>query len=340
MKKKILILGLCAVFLCGCGTKIPKLKNGQEAIVTLNGGRQISVDALYEEMKDNYALESLIKIVDKTILESKYKNSLAEANNHVETTIDSQIAYYNNNGYSFKNALEFAQASGFATEQGLRDQIYITYLQGLAIDDYAKAQITDKDIKEYYDDEIKGDIKISHILIVPAVTDDMSDEEKAQAETKAQKQINGIISELNKVKASEVTKKFAELAKEYSQDETTKANGGSLGYINVGTLGDTYKTLEDAAYNLKDGAYSTKLITTEYGYHLVLRVDTKAKATLDSIKDTIVEKLAEELKTTDQTISVRALQKLRKDNDFNIIDTELAKEYASYIQKQLTPTKE
>lgn len=336
MKKKLFILGTCLFMLSGCGSRIPTLKNGQDAVVSFESGKKISVDDLYADVKSSYALNSLLKLIDTTILEDKYKNSLEDATASIDKTITSQMQYYTSNGYTFESVLDFAQNLGFSTEEALRDQVYLSYLQNLAIEDYAKDQISKNDIKEYYDNEISGDVKVSHILIAPAVTDKMTDTEKAEAEAKAQATITKIINELKKTSAKKVDAKFKELVEKYSQDETTKNNGGSLGYINKGTLGDNYTTLEEAAFKLKDGEYSTKVITTTYGYHVVLRVDTKAKASLDDVRSNIIETLSQSLITSDKTVSVKALQKLRKDYGLEIIDDELAKQYATYIQKQLT----
>ena len=68
MKKKIIVLALCVLMISGCGSKIPKLKNGDEAVVTMKKDQKISVDDLYEELKSDYALEALINMIDKKIL--------------------------------------------------------------------------------------------------------------------------------------------------------------------------------------------------------------------------------------------------------------------------------
>ena len=47
MKKKILVLCMCLILTSGCGKQIPKLKNGEEAVVTINEKNKISVDELY-----------------------------------------------------------------------------------------------------------------------------------------------------------------------------------------------------------------------------------------------------------------------------------------------------
>jgi len=59
MKKKIIILGACSLLLCGCGKTIPTLSNGDEAVVAFSNGEKISVNDLYQEIKDKYALRAI-----------------------------------------------------------------------------------------------------------------------------------------------------------------------------------------------------------------------------------------------------------------------------------------
>ena len=327
MKKKIMALVLCVVMISGCG-KIPKLSNGDEAVVKLKDGSMISANDLYEELKQNYALEALISMVDKKILEDKYSKKLEDANQYADATISQLESYY---GDDLLEAIQYY--TSYTTKEAYRNSLYISYLQNLAVEDYAKEQITDKQIKKYYEDEVVGDIKVSHILITPNVTDDMTDEEKTAAEEKAKEKIQEIITELKKAK--DKAAKFEELAKEYSMDESTKDSGGSFGYINKGTLGDSYLELEEAAFKLKDGAYSTQYITTELGYHVIIRLDTKEKAPLEEVKDSIKETLGEDYLAENPEIQITALQELRNKYGVDFIDSELQKQYATYIQNAL-----
>ncbi len=330
MKKKIIVLALIATLLSGCGSKIPTLSNGDEAVVTLKDGSMISVNELYTAIKDDYALETMVTLVDKKILEDKYKAKVEEANEYADSNIQTLESYYGD------GLLEAIQSNtNFSTIEGYRDYIYVNYLQNLAIEDYCKDQIKEKEVKKYYEDKIVEDIKVSHILITAKVTDDMTDDEKAEAEKEAKDKIESIISELKKTDKSEVAEKFAELAAEHSMDETTKENGGSLGFINKDTLSSEYAELVDAAYKLKDGKYSTKVITTEIGYHVVLRSETKEKAALEDVKEDILEDLASEYLSKNQIAVVRGLQAIRDEYDFKIVDSELKAQYATYIQNQL-----
>lgn len=329
MKKKLFMLCLCLVLVTGCGKQIPKLKNGEEAVVTINKKDKISVDSLYEEIKEKYALETLISMIDKKILEDKYKKNLDDANTYAESTMKSLEDQY---GDELEQMI--AYYTGHQSTESYKASLYLSHLQGLAVDDYAKSQIKDKDVKEYYKNEVIGDIELSHILITPEVKDGMTDEEKTKAETAAENKAKDLISELKNAK--DVKAKFAELAKKNSQDESTAKNGGSLGYINYGTLSENYDVLIDEAVKLKNNSYSTTAIKTSLGYHIILRTNQKDKAKLDDVKDTIIDRLAKELSASDSTVAVKAMQELRKEYNVEIQDSELKEQYANYIQNALS----
>ncbi len=331
MKKKLAVLALCLLLVSGCGKKIPTLKNGEEAVITLKSGTKISANELYNELKDDYALNALIDMVDKKILEKDYKKQIKAANKEADSVMKELEEAY---GDDLESTIQYY--TKYSTKEAYREYVYLDYLKGLAIDDYCKEQITDKEIKEYYDDEIVADIKVDHILITAKVKDDMTDEEKKAEEDKAKKTVDTIIKELKKTNSKKVLDKFKELVEEYSEDEATKKNSGSLGYINKDTLDSTYDELVKAAYKLKDGEYSTKVITTELGYHVILRESSKEKAALKDVKDSIVEKLAETYKSEHSVATVKAMQELRKKHEMEIVDSELKAQYAKKIQSDLS----
>ncbi len=333
MKKnitRIIVLALCVLMVAGCGKKIPKLSNGDEAVVTLKGSSKISANELYTELKDDYALNALINMIDKKVLEKEYKSKMKDATKDAEKTMKELEDAY---GDDLLSTIQYY--TSYSTIEGYKEYLYLNYLQNLAIDDYCKKQITDKEIKDYYEKEIVGDIKVNHILITAKVKDNMTDDEKAAKEAEAKKRVEDIIKELKKTDSKKIKDKFKELAEKNSEDEATKENGGSLGYINKDTLDSSYKELVDAAYKLKDGEYSTSVITTELGYHVIFREATKEKAALKDVKDSIVESLATDYKTKNPVATVKALQEMRKKYDMEIVDSELKTQYAKYIQNQL-----
>ena len=330
MKKKILILALFVLMISGCAKKIPTLSNGDEAVVTLKDGSMISVNELYDKVKKDYALDALVNLIDKTILEDKYPDDIDDAKKSAETTMTELRQAY---GDDLDDAIKYY--TGYANGDAYQEYLYISYLQNLAITDYCKGKIEEKEVKKYYEDNIYPDIKVSHILITAEVTDDMTDEEKAAKETEAKQKVETLISTLRKESKDNLATKFAELAEEQSMDESSKSQGGSLGFINKDTLSSSYKELVDAAYDLKDGEISTKVVTTEIGYHVVMRVETKDKASLDDVRDSILETLAADYLEENSIASIEALREVRSEYKMEIVDDELQEQYAELVQKQL-----
>lgn len=333
MKKKI--FALCAIMLLasGCG-KVPKLENGKEAIVTFKDGEKISVDDFYELIKNEYGLNSLISMVDKYICETEFEDYKDTASKNADALINSLKEQYGGED----KLLEALQGSGYNTIDAYKDYAYLSYLQSHAIEEYAKTKITDKEIENYYKNDAIGDMEINHILITSNVKKDATDDEKKAAEEEAKKKANEVIDKLNTAKKNgeDITEAFTKLAKEYSEDDSNKDKGGALGKINYGSLSSKYDELVKAAKSLKDGEYSTSVITTELGYHVILKVKTYEKDTLENLKDSIKETLAEKYITNNKSsIGLNALQHYRKEYKMEIQDDEMKKQYSNYIQNAL-----
>lgn len=333
MKKKI--FALCAIMLLasGCG-KVPKLENGKEAIVTFKDGEKISVDDFYELIKNEYGLNSLISMVDKYICETEFEDYKDTASKNADALINSLKEQYG----SEDKLLEALQGSGYNTIDAYKDYAYLSYLQSHAIEEYAKTKITDKEIENYYKNDAIGDMEINHILITSNVKKDATDDEKKAAQDEAKKKANEVIDKLNTAKKNgeDITEAFTKLAKEYSEDDSNKDKGGALGKINYGSLSSKYDELVKAAKSLKDGEYSTSVITTELGYHVILKVKTYEKDTLENLKDSIKETLAEKYVTNNKSsIGLNALQHYRKEYKMEIQDDEMKKQYSNYIQNAL-----
>ena len=329
MKKKLLLLISAGLLITGCG-EIPQTKNGEDALITFKDGKKISVDEVYNKMKESYALQTIIPMIDQYVLESEFPKDIEEAKKQANSTIKAYKEMYGGE----EAFLGMVQQYGYADIEAFENTMYISNLENLAIKEYAKTLVKEKEIEKYYKNSVYGDVEVKHILITPDVTSDMKDDEKTKAESAAKKQIEDIIAELKDAKDSK--KKFEELAKKYSEDDDTKENGGDLGYINYGTLSSAYDELVDAALNLKDGKYSTKVITTELGYHVIYRVSQKDKAKLEDVKDDIITTLSEDLLEKDTTISGQALQHYRKKYGLEITDKDIQTKYANYVQSTLT----
>ena len=328
MKKKVFILGVCSLLLCGCG-KIPTLSNGDEAVVTFKDGEMISVNDFYEEIKNSFGLNTLINMIDKYVFEAEFPDELDDANAYADAVIDQLLSNYG----SEDDLLAALQQAGFQSIDAYRNNYYIGYLQNIAIETYVKDNITEEELKEYYENSVYPDMTISHILITPDVTDDMSDEEQEEAEAEAQETIESIIDELNQAKENgeDIESVFASLAEEYSEDDDTKEDGGNLGEINIGSLDGNYDELVAAANDLEDGEYSTELITTELGYHVILKTATGEKASYDDSVDSMKDAIAQDKLEEDQSLMVDAIRHYRELYELDIIDSEMDDQYGVYM---------
>ncbi len=336
MKKKVLILGVCSLLLCGCG-KIPTLSNGDEAVVTFKDGDMISANDFYEEIKNSFGLDTLLNMIDKYVFEKEFADDIEDANTYAKAVIDQLKTNYG----SEEELLSALQYSGYQTIEAYQNFVYISYLQNVAIETYVSNNITEDELKKYYENDVYPDMTISHILITPDVTDDMDDDEKEEKEKAAKEEVEKIIDELNKAKkdGEDIEEVFAKLAKEYSEDDDSKKDGGSLGEINIGSLDSNYDELVKAASELKDGEYSTEVITTELGYHVILKTKTGDKKSYDDSLDSMKEAITQDKLNEDQSLMIDAIRYYRDLYDLDIVDSELDSQYSVYMNNLINTYK-
>ena len=101
---------------------------------------------------------------------------------------------------------------------------------------------------------------------------------------------------------------FAVLAKKYSEDKSSGAKGGDLGYFSRGQM---VKPFEDAAFGLKPNEVSD-IVETQFGYHLIKVYDKKPEKilTYDEIRELLIKRLRQE-KTQQET--AKYIADLKKD---------------------------
>lgn len=335
--QKVVVLSLASMtLLSGCGAKtIPTLENGDQAVVTFNDDVKISINDFYNQMKSKYGTEVIINMIDKMILEKKYSNYVDEAKKNADSIMSQLESQFGD------NLLTAIQTyTGYQTIDEYKDYVYLSNLENKAAEDYAKDNISEKEIKKYYKDEIKPDIKVSHILISVNYASDASDDDKTKAKDEAKAKAQEALDKLKAADQSKIADTFSELAKEYSDDESSKEDGGNLGYINTDTLGSNYDKLVTEAYKLKDGEYSTNIVETELGYHLVYRTETKEKADLESVRDKIIDALVSDYLIENKEAYIKSMQAVRKEYGMDIIDDDLKTNYTNYIQNSLLKIQE
>ena len=277
-------------------------------------GIKITATDYYNELK-NSNISKLVDMIDHQLFDKKYK-STDEEDKAVKEQISQLKENYKDNEDMFLSAIQ--QYFGVNSEDELEEMLRLEYKRNEAVEDYIKDNLTDDEINDYYKNNIIGDIKASHILITPDVDSDASEDEKAKAEKKAKQQAEKIIKKL------ENGEDFAELAKKYSDDKATAKDGGNLGYFNTDDMDENFM---DAVKKLKNNEYTKEPVKTQYGYHIILKVDQKEKAKLKDVKDEIKTTLANNKLDNDATLHYQTLIDIRKENNIKWNDDELEEQY-------------
>ncbi len=307
--KKLFICLLCAVLLTGCATS--HLEDGKESVVEFTDGG-ISAEELYEKLKETYGLEAIVDLIDGKLLDEEY-DSDSDEDTYVSQTISSLKEQW---GEDFETNI---RNFGVSTEKDFKEYVRLTYRKDKWVEDYAKSQVNDTQIQEYYDEEVVGDIEASHILIAVNASQDATDDEKKDAEEKALAKANEVISKLKN------GEKFEDLAKEYSDDAANKNSGGALGSFNDRSNYD--KNFLEAAIKLEVGKFSTTPVKSQYGYHIIYKTKQGDKPELDDIKDEIIDAVAPTLISNDSSFATKAILALREKYGIKITDSDIKSKY-------------
>jgi peptidyl-prolyl cis-trans isomerase SurA len=142
--------------------------------------------------------------------------------------------------------------------KSIREQLTLDHMRRLIIDDIT---ISPQEVKTFFNNLPPAGIPVCPTMVeayqlvrypqvVPVGRYKLQD-------------IRGLIQEQGK--------DFAKLAKEYSEDEATAANGGELGFWKIGQLDPAY---EKAALSLSPGEVSD-IVETRFGFHLIKLIKRK-----------------------------------------------------------------
>lgn len=318
-KKKLLIclISLGVLATTGCG-KIPKLENGEEVVASLDG-KNFTANDLYNELKKQGGSSVLVNMIDTFITNQEITDS-KEAEEYAASLIKQYKLSYKQNGADFEAALI---SNGYANEDEFKKVIATDYKKSEIAKKYIKADITDDELKDYYDNHISDELSVKHILIAPEVSDNATDEEKTNAENAALEKAKNLIEQLNN------GADFDTLAKENSSDDATKDNGGVINNV----VKEGYVTeFWNAAYALENGKYTTEPVKTQYGYHIIYKVSHTKKKSLDEMKDTLYNKIVSEKISNDSSLEQKTWVKIREKYNLAINDSTIDSTYKSSIK--------
>lgn len=148
----------------------------------------------------------------------------------------------------------------------------------------------------------KGEVKVAHIMI------NVSPQDKEKVE-QTKETLDSIY---NKIKAGE---DFGKLAKQYSTDHRTAANGGELVWFdNSWRIPSEFK---DAAFSIGKKGDFTQPFLSPFGWHIVKLIDKRDVRPFDEVKDIIKSRISKDPARANMSKQV-VLDKLKQNYSFQI----------------------
>ncbi len=326
--KSLLIAGLSVGLLTGCALN-------KTAIITVNG--EPITKAQYEEVlkrqtqnpqfqqlgpeaKDPNGFMMLMakdritnELIVKTLLEQQVKEHKITVSEDDIKAKRKEIA----DKLGSEERLQEVLKQNNVTESQLRDDLINEIKVDKLVTATSDVKVSDKDVADFYNKNKPSfnrpeTVKASHILIeanADKIKQDIINADKngkltaQEIDKKVKEKLDEKMALAKKVReeAAKAPDKFAELAKKYSDDKVSGANGGDLGYFPREAM---VKPFSDAAFSLKPNTVS-QVVVSEFGNHIIIVKDRAAKGLqpLDKVKDEIKAYLEQQKK-------IAALQKL------------------------------
>lgn len=315
MKKRVIpaiFLAACIIF-TGCSNKnVAKVndteiskddfettKNIVAVINEYNTGK--SLEDMSEEELSDFDSEIITFMIDRRLISQK----AIEKGINVSSEESSTRAGSIKEGLESNNILKEKLSKKGITEQELENFATEDILSEKYREAFDNSQnVKESDISEYYNthsEEFEQEyVEASHILISTINNDGtaMSEEQK-----KEKRELANQIAE--KAKNGE---DFSTLAKQYSDDKKTGANGGNLGFFKKS---DKDSAFTGKVFELKKGEISD-VIETNSGYEIVKVTNRKTeKSALNKEKENIKKSILDDR-------YIKHLEKLEKDADIKI----------------------
>ncbi|TGE37325.1 foldase [Desulfosporosinus fructosivorans] len=253
-KIKTIYIGLFTLLLV-VGIGIGSVYATQNNIVAKVNGVEISETELQDFLLQQGGNDALDTLIQQSIIKQESEKQNIQVS---EADIDKELATVKAT-FDSEEAFNQALETNALTLDDLRKNI-VTNIQILRLLE-ANKPITEEEIKQYFETNkdslaVAEEVNASHILVA---TEELATEVKA------------------KIAAGE---DFADLAKQYSTDESTKDLGGNLGFF---AKGEMVQEFEEVAFSLEVGLVSDP-VKTEYGYHII-KIEDKKEAKVATLED-------------------------------------------------------
>lgn len=230
-------------------------------------------DRFYRMQAEGFDYEGDLKchileqmMVEKLLVTQAKLDSIEVDESMVISQVESRINFFMSQIGSREKMEEYFNKSTLDLKEELRR---VTYEQMLTQQMQSKitegASTTPAEVRRFYEKldkekvpEIPTQFEIQKIVLAPKVDQDEVDRIKARLRDMQQKVNDG--------------EDFAVYAILYSEDKGTSSRGGELGFKGRGELVSEYA---DVAFNLRDKSKVSRVVESEYGYHIIQLMDRR-----------------------------------------------------------------
>ena len=208
----------------------------------------------------------IMKINGKDILRSEFEYSYNKNNSDgvvEKKTVEEYVPLY----VDFKLKVAEAESLGLDTLSSIRKELN-GYKEQMLIPTIVDTAFIEREARRTYDltaARFAGDdmLNASHILVL------LRQGTAAEDEVKAKAKIDSIYAVLKSIPQAELETRFAEVARECSEDKGSAMRGGDLGQFGRGMM---IPDFENAAYAMKKGDMSAPVQST-VGFHIIYLKD-------------------------------------------------------------------
>ena len=252
-------------------------------------------------------------LIVKKLLDQEYKKRNITANDTEIETKKQEIIKQLGSEEKFNEILKQNNVSQKRIKEDLANEVKIHKL----VEATSDVKVSDKEVKDFYNQNkdrfnYPERVKASHILIEAnpeLIKKSIIDADKdgklsaADIDKKVKEEMDKKMALAKDVRAQALKdpKKFADLAKKYSDDKGSAQKGGDLGYFPREAM---VKEFSDVAFSIKPDTIS-EIVVTRFGNHIILVEDRSAAGIAP------FEQVQGEIKAyMEQDKKISALQKL------------------------------
>lgn len=277
MRNKLLVIGYLLLAMGGISVAQDNIIDeviwivGEEAILRSEVEEE-RLRAQYEGMPiagDPYCVIPEQLAIQKLFLHQAELDSIEANESSVSSQVDMRMNYYISQiGSKEKMEEYFRKTSTEIREEmmtSVRNQMIIQQMQSKITE---KIQPTPAEVRRFYNQlsadsipMVPAQVEVQILSIEPPVPVEETERIKSRLREFTDRVHNG-------------TADFSMLARLYSEDMESAKRGGELGFVGKGQLVSEFA---DVAFNLTDPKRVSRVVQTEYGYHIIQFIERKGE---------------------------------------------------------------